>query len=58
MNEEEKIGEKCDSPFFKKVDENAQEPQTENLKIQTEQMEVHHHPNVEKKDSKNIFWNS
>jgi len=20
-------------------------------------MEVHHHPHVEKKDSKNIFWN-
>jgi hypothetical protein len=55
MNEEEKIGEKCDSPFFKKVDENAQEPQTENLKIQTEQMEVHHHPNVEKKGFKEYF---
>ena len=55
MSDEEKIGEKGDNPSFKKENENVQEPQTEKLKLQTEQMEVHHHPKVEKKNFKEYF---
>ncbi len=34
------------------------EPSTITEQVSTKQMEVHHHPHVEKKASKNIFWNS
>ena len=51
MSEEEKKINKPtgNGPAFKKENENVQELQTENLKLQTKEMEVHHHPDLNHK---------